>query len=856
MKFLSSIALGVCAGSLLAAELGINSLSFTQNSQTHVASVGFTLTSEAVVTFDIQTNGISIGWRNFREGLVSDCAFGKVNAAGDYSVSWKPYETWLDAPRRFDVGAIKAVVTVWSPDNTPDFMDIDLTASSNVTYYVSEEDLPAAVTDERYKTTHLLLKRLHAANVEWLMGSPASEKGRAATAKKWENQRPVVFSSDYYIGIYETTQKQWSLLTGFSVPTSGDMSVSVLGDTYPMVRRHMVALRDWDATTSWPHGNHTVPAATDIGRMRRKTGILLDLPTEAQWEYACRGGTTTAYNNGTSGTSTGLLDDAVLSQLAVWKNNAPDGHYAAVGTKEPNGYGLYDTIGNVSELCLDSRITASGGTYDPLLNDLVDPVGGEFYSDRWNAKLVARGSDYTSANSQYNWEGTYGSDIFLHRSAYRGDAWIGGGTAKQSLGFRLAAPVGRAWPVFNQDVTATAVQQEGTRTVKIKYDLEADAIVTLKVFVDGVAADGLAQSVGGDVNRLVKAGTGRLISWSPDRSREGFDLDSGRYSLKLEKWSLQDPPAYMALDLTQTTQTNLRYYAEHEIPGGATNELFKTDWLLMRRIPAKDVTWWMGIAKDAYGNSVEFGGYDVARSPHHLVKLSADYYIGVYPLTARQWNRLGGSAPASEADWERPAVISYHEMRPASDGVWPNDNTGGKLATLRERSGGYKFDLPTEAQWEYACRALTASAFCDGSPVGSNKNGNMLANATDYGWYSDNTPDGALQPVGRKLPNGFGLYDMHGNVWKWCGDFWNAKCGLSDDQLVQAQTVPVEDPVGPSLEWWENHALRGGSVASTFDLARSGDRSFGWLYCVSTTLTGPGGQSGIRLACPLTPVSE
>ena len=162
-------------------------------------------------------------------------------------------------------------------------------------------------------------------------------------------------------------------------------------------------------------------------------------------------------------------------------------------------------------------------------------------------------------------------------------------------------------------------------------------------------------------------------------------------------------------------------------------------------------------------------GSDQTNTAHRVV-LSKSFYMGIFEVTQKQWTLVTGTDPCSNSSYGKgnsyPVhYVSYNMIRGATNGAnWPSvsdvDATSflGKLQARTSLS----FDLPTGAQWEYACRAGTTSDYYWGSAL-----------IWDYCWYSVN-PSTEAHAVGKKRPNAWGLYDMNGNVWEWCLDWYGS----------------------------------------------------------------------------------
>ncbi len=175
--------------------------------------------------------------------------------------------------------------------------------------------------------------------------------------------------------------------------------------------------------------------------------------------------------------------------------------------------------------------------------------------------------------------------------------------------------------------------------------------------------------------------------------------------------------------------------------------------------------------------------------PQHEVWISEPFYLGIHPVTQGQWEAVMGS---------NPSRFQGDPQRPVERVSW--DDVQVFLERLSERDGR-AYRLPSEAQWEYACRAGSTGAYCFGDDVGE---------LVNYAWYDANSGN-TTHPVGEKQANAWGLYDMHGNVWEWCQDFY------SDYQATAAT-----DPRGPDAG--AHRVIRGGCWSYSAQLVRSAYR--------------------------------
>ena len=300
---------------------------------------------------------------------------------------------------------MKAVVTAWRTDEPPDYMVLPIGGHAQ-RYYATAEDVPGGVEDEEYKTDALLMRRIHAKGRTFRMGSPRGETGRLSS----EDGHLVSFTYDYWISVYEITQSQHEKAKGTLPASCGatgedDSAIRpVTGCSYSML---CGGSNDNDKR-NWARGENG-----PLCRFRSDTGMeKLDLPTDAEWEFACRAGSSAAIGADGNATTNELGICAALEDIAWYKSNS-EGEIHPVGLKEPNAWGLYDMLGIAAEMVWDGYKASLGNA---AMTDPFQPFtggtggvfrrGGSYLNLPGNCRAAMRPCCWTQWHNFDNYQNT------------------------------------------------------------------------------------------------------------------------------------------------------------------------------------------------------------------------------------------------------------------------------------------------------------------------------------------------------------------------------------------------------------------------------------------------------------------
>ena len=326
--------------------------------------------------------------------------------------------------------------------------------------------------------------------------------------------------------------------------------------------------------------------------------------------------------------------------------------------------------------------------------------------------------------------------------------WGGGSTAAANR-----APVAHAG-LDQEAAVADTVQLTGMGS----WDADGDPLTYRWTSLDGADLD------------VVTLATPRFVASVPRLYRFVLVVNDGTVDSAPDEVQVTARPA--------DDPTGSRRTLTADLPGSATMEFV---WI-------EAGTFTMGSPSSEVGRRDNEG-------PLHQVTLTRGFWLGQCEVTQGQWYAAMGTRP-----WLGQA---YAQANPAHPAVWVRwEDAQALVQRLNEWAGGALYRLPTEAEWEYSCRAGTAATWSFGSDV---------ARLPDCAWYGDNGSQAGLawaQPVGTRRANPWGLYDMHGNVWEWVVDGYSA---YSD--------APQTDPQGPLSG--ARRLVRGGG----FDTSAEGTRA-------------------------------
>ncbi len=680
---------------------------------------------------------------------------------------------------------------------------------------------------------------------------------------------PETNGTFYYMGVFELTRGQLNCLRGTSY---SDPQLPVTGQQH-----------------QYTDGS--------LNEDLKKSGLLFTFPTEAQWEYACRAGTTDKYHFG-DGTDATLLGDY------AWYVDNSGGNAHEVGQKLPNPWGLYDLYGNVAEFCVGD--VSRGGHYGSAANrcssdGLPYNVGGNAFSTEYGYRVCARLPLLTvnGGTGSGNWlKGTTNTVSWTSIAHHNFLYWQvdpQSATNSQGLGAAFSATNATTdvvMPFFDVTLTAitepilypltvvngsgsgsytngqiititanpTNIYSEFTGWVDpVNVTVEDPANATTTVTMLGGAASVTAAygdkrytltvnfaSGGGSYTNghTVEIGATtypptighEFDHWEGDTATV-TDVNSAPTTFTMGTTNMTltaifrpkrvPENTYLTLDLSDKSVS----YSD-TVPVGGWTDQHKTTQMVFRKISAG--SFMMGSAAGQPGET------------QHAVTLTKDFYLGIFEVTQKQWELVRGTTPSFfDGDTLPVERVYYSDIRGNNSGTnWPANSDvdyDSFMGRLRVKNAAVNAaDLPTEAQWEYACRAGTTGDYA--GPVDA------------LGWHVGNTAPARTQMVGSKQPNPWGLYDMHGNVWEVCLDWYKVDLGSA------AETDPVgPNGVGPGRP--PLRVMRGGAYSlPAADLRSAIRRNMVATNQLAgggsvTNLALPYGTYGFRVALPQTTAS-
>jgi formylglycine-generating enzyme required for sulfatase activity len=562
-------------------------------------------------------------------------------------------------------------------------------------------------------------------------------------------QHRVRITRPFYLGMYEVTQAEYWRVMGANpsrFSATGDLKDRVAGSD---TRRFPVENVLWPDAAEFCRKLSQMPEEKAAGRWYR-------LPSEAQWEHACRAGSTGRYSFSPRLQPISREDDEKALSDYGWFDGNSGGMTHCVGGRRASAWGLYDMHGNVEEWCEDWR---SEGYYAKSVTD--DPAG-----PLEGVLRVLRG-------------GGCGDPAAFCRSAHRFDLQCGGRV--YFTGFRVSV-------VLADDAAERATTSPAGDAAQPSGDSTADKPSPAVASPDSQPLVRLPA-----VGRLIGAdGKWKLPPGAPAPAVAPFD--AAKAKAHQEGWAKQ---LGVPVEIASSIGMTLALIPPGEFTMGSPKGLIEEEWNAHR-------------ADQWYADRLPGEG------PQHQVRITKPFFLGRYEVTQEEYQRVVGANPSEfSATGNHRSLVGGQDTKrfPVENVSWDEAaEFCRKLSEIPgEKAAGRTYRLPSDAQWEYACRAGSTGRFSFSprlQPISKEDDEKALS---DYGWFSGNSGE-MTHAVGGKRPSAWGLYDMYGNVWEWCQDWY--------DNGYYASSA-TDDPAGPPVGSVRAH--RGGAWDHTAGYCRSAD---------------------------------
>ena len=509
-----------------------------------------------------------------------------------------------------------------------------------------------------------------------------------ALAQHDPDELPVheVTLGSYYIGKYEVTQELWIEIMGTNP------SQMIKDNAYPV------------------DGMSYLHCLQFIEILNERTGMQFALPTEAQWEYAARGGKKSKgylYSGSNDATEIGW----------VMENMIDFGQHPG-GQKAPNELGIYDMTGNVNEWCYDF--------YGPYKEEAqINPSGAAVQKDY--SLYVVRGGSYLCECARWCRN--------TKRQSYPENY------AQMDIGLRLVINTPESQPEPRPEPEPEpepVISVPAVETGEVSNVTENSATASISITSDG----GAAVSACGIVWDVNPNPTEDL----PTKST----FDGAEESYTCQMTGLKGGTTYYYRAYA-TNEAGTAYGEEYsfttkEAVASESTISIDVNGIAIEMVLVQGGTFKMGATPELNA----LAQCDADELPAHDVTLDS-YYMGKYEVTQALWMEIMGSNPSQMIKKDECPVDGMTHLECLQF-----------IEKLNERTGK-QFALPTEAQWEYAARGGNKSQGYLYS--GSN-------DATEVGWVMENMTEMGQHPCGQKAPNELGIYDMTGNVMEWCADYY------------------------------------------------------------------------------------